>query len=295
MPELPEVEAYLAALRAKTEGGVLEGVRLQSLFLVRTVEPPLNAAVGRRVTGFERMGKRIVMALEGELFLVLHLMVTGRLRWRKRGAGLPGKAGLSAFDFPQGSLILTEAGTRKRASLFVVEGRAGLAEHDPGGLEPLECDERAFAAALANAKHTLKRALTDPKIFSGIGNAWSDEILFEAGLSPFKRTRDLGAEETARLFAATRSVLNHWCERYVREAEQSFPDKVSAFHEDMAVHGRFGKPCPRCGAPVQRIAFATKHESNYCAGCQTGGRLLADRALSRLLHDDWPKTLEEIE
>ncbi len=192
-------------------------------------------------------------------------------------------------------MILTEAGSRKRASLFVVQGAAGLAVHDPGGLEPLECDLQAFRTALAEAHHTLKRALTDPRVFSGIGNAWSDEILFEARLSPFKRTRDLGDEESGRLFAAVRSVLEHWRDRYVSEALQAFPDRVSAFHEDMAVHGRYRKPCPRCGAPVQRIAFATRHESNYCAACQTGGRLLADRALSRLLHDDWPKTLEEIE
>ncbi|MDA1266222.1 MAG: formamidopyrimidine-DNA glycosylase [Planctomycetota bacterium] len=295
MPEYPEVEAYLAALRVKTEGQVLRAIRLKSLFLVRTVDPPLASVHGKRVVGLERIGKRIVFAFEDEHFLVLHLMVTGRLRWRKPGAGLPGKAGLAAFDFDEGSLILTEASTQKRASLHLVVGRAALAAHDPGGIEPLECSVDEFRAALQGAKHTVKRALTSPKLVSGIGNWASDEILWEARLSPFKRVRDLSDDDWPILFEAIRATLTVWRERYVAAALESFPEKVSAFHPEMAVHGRFGEPCPRCGKPVQRIAFATKHESNYCARCQTGGKLLADRALSRLLKDDWPKTLEELE
>lgn len=295
MPELPEVEAYLAALRDHVAGRALESVRLGSPFLVRSVEPPLEDAVGRRVVALSRLGKRIVFELDGELCLVLHLMIAGRLRWRKRGAGLPGKAGLAAFDFAEGTLVLTEASSKKRASLFVVRGRAGLAVHDPGGVDPLEIDAAAFGAALRERNHTLKRALTDPRILSGIGNAWSDEILWEARLSPFLRTRDLEDETCGRLFEATRAVLGRWRDRYVEEARAAFPDRVSAFHPDMAVHGRYREPCPRCGAPVQRIVYARKNEANYCAACQTGGRLLADRALSRLLKDDWPKRLEEME
>ena len=295
VPELPEVEAYLAALRQKVLGEPLEEVRLRSPFLVRSVDPPLASCAGRRVQGVERLGKRVVLALEGDLFLVLHLMIAGRLRWRKRGAGLPGKAGLAAFDFPGGTLVLSEAASRKRASLYVVRGRAALADHDRGGVEPLECDAATFGEVLARESHTLKRALTDPRLFSGIGNAWSDEILFEARLSPFKRTRDLSDDERARLFQATRSVLERWRDRYVAEALQRFPDKVTAFHPEMAVHGRYREPCPACGAPVQRIVYAGRHDANYCAACQTGGRLLADRALSRLLKDDWPRTLEELE
>ncbi len=295
VPELPEVEAYLAALRDHAQGEPLQDIRLASLFLVRSVEPPLEEAVGRRVEGFERLGKRIVFAMEGELFLVLHLMVTGRLRWRGRGAGLPGKAGLCAFDFPAGSLVRTEAGSRKRASLFVVRGREGLAAHDPGGVEPLECDLAAFRTALTAEKHTVKRALTMPRLVSGIGNWASDEILFAARMSPFKRVGDMSGDEFERLFTATRDVLGEWRDRYVAAAHEAFPDKVSAFHPMMAVHGRYREPCPRCQSPVQRIAFAAKHESNYCAACQTGGKILADRALSKLLKDDWPRTLEELE
>lgn len=295
MPELPEVEAYLAALRDHVAGQPLEGVRLTSPFLLRSVDPPLADAVGRRVVALSRIGKRIVFELEDELFLVLHLMVAGRLRWRKPGAGLPGKAGLAALDFPAGSLVLTEASSRKRASLHVVRGRAGLAAHDPGGVDPLAVDGAEFAAALRARNHTLKRALTDPRLLSGIGNAWSDEILWEARLSPFLRTADLDDATFARLFAATRAVLERWRARYVAEAHAAFPDRVSAFHPDMSVHGRYRAPCPRCGAPVQRIVYAQRNEANYCAACQTGGRLLADRALSRLLKDDWPKWLEEME
>ena len=295
MPELPEVEAYLAALRARVQDRVLQEIRLKSLFLLRTVDPPLTEVHGKRVVDLERLGKRVVFALEEDLFLVLHLMVTGRLRWRKPGAGLPGKAGLAAFDFEDGSLILTEAGSKKRASLHLVRGRAALAEHDPGGVEPLECTADELRAALADAKHTVKRALTSPRLVSGIGNWASDEILWAAGLSPFKRVRDLSDEEWTTLHAAIQDTLTTWRDRYVAAAEEAFPEKVSAFHPEMAVHGRFKQPCPRCGEPVQRIAFATKHESNYCARCQTGGKLLADRALSRLLKDDWPKTLEELE
>jgi formamidopyrimidine-DNA glycosylase len=295
VPELPEIEAYLAALRARILNQPLQGVRLGSAFLLRSVEPPLGEVEGRNVVGLERLGKRIVFAFEGELFGVLHLMVTGRLRWRKLGAGLPGKAGLAAFDFPAGSLVLTEAGSRKRASLHVVAGRPALAEHDPGGVEPLACDLAEFREGMTRRKHTLKRALTSPALVSGIGNWASDEILWEARMSPFKRVADLSDAEWQALFDATRAVLELWRERYVAAALEHFPDKVSAFHPLMAVHGRYRQPCPRCEAPVQRIAFATKHESNYCARCQTGGRLLADRALSKLLRDDWPKTLEELE
>lgn len=295
MPELPEVEAYLYALKDRIQGRPLTGVRVKSLFLVRSVAPPLQDTVGRSVVGLERLGKRIVFEFEGDLFWVLHLMVSGRLRWRKPGAGLPGKAGLAAFDFEDGTLMLTEASSHKRASLFLVEGRAGLSEHDPGGVEPLECTAEEFHAALTAKGHTVKRALTSPKLISGIGNWASDEILWEAGLSPFKRAKDLKPEETQRLFEAARHTLTVWRDRYVEAAGKAFPDKVTAFHPEMAVHGKFGEPCPRCEKPVQRIAFATKHESNYCAQCQTGGRLLADRALSKLLKDSWPKTLEEME
>lgn len=295
MPELPEVEAYLAALRERVRGELLRDVRVRSPFLLRSVEPPLESVVGTRVEGLERLGKRIVFAMEAERFLVLHLMVTGRLRWRKPGAGLPGKAGLAAFDFDAGSLVLTEAGSRKRASLHVVAGREALQEHDPGGVEPLECTLAEFRGKLEGARHTVKRALTTPRLVSGIGNWASDEVLWEARMSPFERVQHLEDGEWERLWRAMRAVLERWRERYVAAAKEAFPEKVSAFHPEMAVHGRFGEACPRCGERVQRIAFATKHEANYCARCQTGGRLLADRALSRLLREDWPRTLEESE
>jgi formamidopyrimidine-DNA glycosylase len=258
------------------------------------VDPPLAAASGRRVTALRRLGKRIVIGLEGDLFLVLHLMIAGRLHWKTAGAKLPGRIGLAAFDFSPGTLVLTEAGTKRRAALYLVHGEAGLRDHDPGGLEVLDADQAAFRTALGRENHTLKRALTDPGILSGIGNAYSDEILHRARLSPVKQTRQLTAEETGRLFEAARATLMDWCERLRKEASGGFPEGVTAFRKGMAVHGRYGQPCPLCGSPVQRIVFA-ENETNYCAVCQTGGRLLADRALSRLLKQDWPRTLEELE
>jgi formamidopyrimidine-DNA glycosylase len=294
MPELPDVVVYIEALEARVAGARLERVRLASPFLLRSVDPPLAEATNRKVIGLRRLGKRIVIGLEGDIFLMLHLMIAGRLHWRSAGAKPPGKIGLAAFDFPSGTLVLTEAGTKRRAALYLVRGEAGLREHDPGGLEVLDADLAAFRAALARENHTLKRSLTDPGILSGIGNAYSDEILHRAKLSPVKQTRQLSAEETARLFEATRATLLDWCERIRAEAAGQFPEGVTAFREGMAVHGRYGKPCPVCGSPVQRIAYAD-NETNYCAVCQTGGRLLADRALSRLLKQDWPRTLEELE
>jgi formamidopyrimidine-DNA glycosylase len=270
-------------------------VRLASIFLLRSVEPPLSAAHGARIVGVERLGKRIVFELEGELFLVLHLMIAGRLRWSsKPNAKQAGKSTLAAFDFEHGTLLLTEAGTKKRAHLPVVRGRAALAEHDPRGLEVLECDFEAFAARLALENHTLKRALTDPSILSGIGNAYSDEALHAARLSPFVRTQDLAESDARRLFDALRSTLARFTESLRAEVGAGFPDKVTAFRPDMAVHGRHNEPCPVCGAAVQRVAF-TEREFNYCASCQTGGKLLRDRALSQILKDDWPRTVEELE
>jgi formamidopyrimidine-DNA glycosylase len=294
MPELPDIEVYLDALRPRVQGQPLEAVRLGSPFLLRTVEPPVGAFLGRRVSGLRRLGKRIVLGFEGELFAVLHLMIAGRLHWKARGAKIPGKVGLAAFDFPAGTLTLTETGTKKRASLHLVAGEAALAAYDPGGLEVLTADLEVFRAALAAESHTLKRALTDPHLFSGIGNAYSDEILHRAQLSPFKLTRNLTEEEMEALFQACRDVLLEWTARLRAEAGGRFPEKVTAAHEDMAVHGRFGKPCPVCGTPVQRLVYA-ESEANYCPTCQTGGRLLADRALSLLLKQDWPRTLEELE
>jgi formamidopyrimidine-DNA glycosylase len=293
VPELPDVTLYVERLAPLVVGETLQGVRLASPFLLRSVEPPLAAAAGRRVAAVRRLGKRIVLALEGGLFLVLHLMVAGRLRWRPAGGAIPGRHGLAAFDFGGGTLLLTEASSKKRASLQLVQGEAALAALDPGGLEVLDADLPSFRAALVRESHTLKRALTDPAIFSGIGNAYSDEILHRARLSPFKRSTDLDDEETERLFAATRDTLVEWLRR-LRHDTPAFPEKVTAFRPEMAVHGRFGLPCPRCGAPVQRIVYA-ENEANYCAACQTGGRLLADRALSRLLKADWPRTLVQLE
>ena len=275
-------------------GEPLAGVRLKSPFLLRSVTPPLGEAVGRKVVGLRRLGKRIVFALEGDLFLVLHLMIAGRLRWRKPGARPPGRMGLAAFDFPAGTLLLTEASKKKRASLHVVAGEEELARHDPRGLEVLESSLEQFATRLRSRSHTLKRALTDPRLFSGIGNAYSDEILHRARLSPFKLTGKIGDDEVVRLFTASREILTEWTDRLAAEIGDGFPDKVTAFREEMAVHGRYRQPCPVCEAPVQRIVYA-QNEANYCAGCQTGGRILADRALSRLLKDDWPRTLEELE
>ena len=294
MPELPDVEAYLAALGPRILGARLERVRLASPFVLRSVEPPLAAAAGHAVTSLHRLGKRLVIALEGELYLILHLMIAGRLHWRSAGARPPGKVGLAAFDFSTGTLVLTEAGTKRRASLHLVRGEDALDEHDPGGLDVLAADLAAFGAALQAESHTLKRVLTDPRVFSGIGNAYSDEILHAARLSPVRLSRQLDDAEIARLFEATRRTLMEWTARLSRDAAERFPEHVTAFREEMAVHGRFGRPCPVCGAPVQRIVHA-ENEVNYCARCQTGGRLLADRALSRLLKADWPRTLEEME
>jgi formamidopyrimidine-DNA glycosylase len=294
MPELPDVVVYLEALERQVVGRTLEAIRVASPFVLRSVEPPLAELEGRRVSGVRRLGKRVVLGLEGELFLVIHQMIAGRLRWRARGTAPPGRRGLAAFDFPEGTLLLTEEGTKKRASLHAVRGEAGLAEHDRGGLEVLEADLDAFEASLRRENHTLKRALTDPRIFSGIGNAYSDEILHRARLSPAKLTQKLPAPEVERLYEATRTTLRDWVERLREEVGESFPEKVTAFREGMAVHGRHRQPCPVCGDPVQRIVYA-QNESNYCATCQTGGRLLADRSLSRLLRDDWPRTLDELE
>jgi formamidopyrimidine-DNA glycosylase len=294
MPELPDVLLYLHALAPRVVGRCLDRVRLTSPFLLRSVNPPLHAAEGRAAVALRRVGKRVVFELEGGLFLVFHLMIAGRFRWRDRGAPVPKKLGLAALDFETGTLLVTEAGTRKRASLHLVDGDAALARHDPGGLEVLEADPESFARTLRSANHTLKRALTDPRLFSGIGNAYSDEILHAARLSPLRLTTQLTNEETRRLHAAAHETLRVWIGRLQEEAGDAFPEKVTAFREGMAVHGRFGRPCPRCGAPVQRIVYAT-NEANYCARCQTGGRLLADRSLSRLLKGDWPRRLEDLE
>jgi len=294
MPELPDIALYLHALEQRIVGRRIGGIRLANPFLLRSVAPPLTTVVGLAITALHRLGKRIVFEIDGDLFLVFHLMIAGRFRWRPPAAQIPGKIGLLAIDFEHGTLILTEAGSRRRASLHVVAGRAGLAEHDPGGLEVLGADVRAFRTALQENNHTLKRALTDPHLLSGIGNAYSDEILHSARLSPFKQTSSLSDEEVQRLYDATRQTLTQWIARLQAEANGKFPEKVTAFHEGMAAHGRYGQPCPDCGAPIQRIVYAD-NESNYCANCQTAGRLLADRSLSRLLRDDWPRTLEELE
>jgi len=294
VPELPDIALYLEALAPRVLTQPLERLRVANPFLVRTLEPAVSVAEGRTVVALRRLGKRIVFALDGDLFLVLHLMIAGRLRWRDRGAAIPGRVGLAAFDFPAGSAILTEAGSKRQASLHIVAGTSNLASLDPGGLEVLDSTRPAFAERLTRENHTLKRALTDPHIFSGIGNAYSDEILHAARLSPMKLTSSLSDEEIARLHAAVIETLERWIERLRDEAAGDFPDKVTAFREGMAVHGRYRQPCPTCGAPVQRIVYA-RNEANYCATCQTGGRLLSDRALSRLLKDDWPKTVEDME
>jgi formamidopyrimidine-DNA glycosylase len=294
VPELPDIEAYVEALGARIVGQELVGVRLANPFLLRTVNPPLSSAHGRTVVAIQRLGKRIVLELENDLFLVVHLMIAGRLHLKPPGSPVPRGFGLAALDFPTSTLLLTEAGKKRRASLHVVHGRAALAELDPGGLEPLGSSLEQFRAALVRENHTLKRALTDPRILSGIGNAYSDEILHRAGLSPFRLARDLGLEEMARLHAATVAVLSEWTDRLTAEAREAFPEKVTAFRPEMAVHGRYGQPCPACGTPVQRIVYAD-NEANYCPRCQTGGRVLADRALSRLLRDAWPRTVEELE
>ena len=294
MPELPDIAVYINALRERISGRALEQVRLGSPFLLRTASPPLSNVHGRNVIEIRRVGKRIAVGLEGGLWMVLHLMIAGRLHWRQAARKVSPKGSLASFDFSEGSLVLTEAGTQRRASLHVVEGEAGLKSLDPGGLEVMTADFTAFSAALTAENHTLKRALTDPRTFSGIGNAYSDEILHHARLSPILQSRKMSAEETRRLFASVQTVLSEWESRLEAERKGGFPEKVTAFREEMAVHGRFGLPCPRCGAKVQRIRYAS-NETNYCATCQTGGKLLADRGLSRLLGKDWPKTLEELE
>jgi formamidopyrimidine-DNA glycosylase len=294
VPELPDIAAYLDALGARIIGQPLERVRIGNPFIVRTIDPPIQAAEGRVVLTLQRVGKRIAVELEGNLYVVVHLMIAGRLRWRDRGAAVPAKVGLIAFDFPNGTLVLTEAGARRQASIHVLRGAASVAALDPGGLEVFEATFDAFAERLTRDNHTLKRALTDPHILSGIGNAYSDEILHAARLSPMKLTRSLTPEELRRLFEATRETLRMWIDRLRSEAAARFPEKVTAFRKDMAVHGRYRQPCRVCGAPVQRIVFA-RNEANYCSVCQTGGKLLSDRALSRLLREDWPKTLEDME
>jgi formamidopyrimidine-DNA glycosylase len=294
MPELPDIAAYISAIEARVLGQPLERVRLASDFLLRTVDPPLASVEGRAVVGVRRIGKRIAIGVEGDLWLVLHLMIAGRLHWKPPNAKLAGRNALAAFDFPSGSLTLTEAGSKRRASLHVVRGEEGLYSVDPGGIEVFETDVDGFRAALTLENRTLKRALTDPRLVSGIGNAYSDEILHAAHMSPVTLTHKLKPEEWERLFAATRSTLSLWMERLQKEAEKSFPEGVTAFRPEFAVHGKFDQPCPRCGEKVQRIRYAD-NETNYCARCQTGGKVLADRSLSRLLGSDWPRTLDELE
>jgi len=294
MPELPDIETYLAALAPRVLGRPITALRIRSPFVLRTVDPPATAVPGHRVETLRRLGKRIVLGLDDDLFLVLHLMIAGRLRWKPPAAPLPTRTGLLALDFPEASLLLTEASKKQRASLHIVRGADALKALDPGGIDVLEADARTFGATLTLENHTLKRALTDPRLFSGIGNAYSDEILFAARLSPLALTSRLTPAEIARLHRATRETLTTWTERLKAEAGGAFPEKVTAFREGMAVHGRFRKPCPDCGAPVQRIRYA-ENEVNYCPKCQTGGRILADRAMSRLLKEDWPRSLEELE
>src|SRR5579864_2806703 len=294
MPELPDITAYITALEKRIVGQTLDHIRLASPFLLRTVQPPLASAEVRKVVSLRRVGKRIAIGLEDDLWLVLHLMIAGRLHWRPMNAKLSGRQNLAAFDFPNGSLVLTEAGAKRRASLHLVSGAENLEAVDAGGIDVFSADLDSFRSVLTAENHTLKRALTDPRLLSGIGNAYSDEILHAAQLSPVTLTQKLGEEEWKRLFAATRSTLQLWIDRLRAEAESSFPEKVTAFRKDMAVHGRYGLPCPKCGDKVLRIRYADK-ETNYCARCQTGGKVLADRSLSRLLGSDWPRTLEELE
>ncbi|HLH22087.1 MAG TPA: DNA-formamidopyrimidine glycosylase family protein [Chloroflexota bacterium] len=294
MPELPDLTVYAERLQARLGGQVIEGVRVASPFLVRSAAPPLQAVVGRRVLGVRRLGKQLVVALDDDLYLVVHLMIAGRFHWKPPGARLPAKVGLAAFDFAAGTLLLTEASPKKRAALHCVRGAAALAAFDRGGLEVLDASPEAFRARLAAENHTLKRALTDPRLFAAIGNAYSDEILHRARLSPVKLTRSLTPAESERLYAATRAVLQEWIDRLRAETGDGFPEQVTAFRPEMAVHGRYRQPCPTCGALIQRIRYA-ENECNYCARCQTDGKLLADRALSRLLRADWPRTLDELE
>jgi len=291
VPELPDVTVYVESIAARVAGQPLQGVRVASPFVVRTFDPPLSAASGRRVLEVRRLGKRIVFVLEGGLFLVIHLMIAGRFKWLERGAKIPGKVGLAALDFPPGTLMLTEAATKKRASIHLARA---LDEFQRGGIEPLTCTLDEFEAALRRENHTLKRSLTDPRLFSGIGNAYSDEILHRSKLSPALLTQKMSRDEVRALFEATRTVLTEWTERLRQEAREKFPEKVTAFRDDFAVHGKYKQPCPVCGTAVQRIAYAD-NETNYCPRCQTGGKLLSDRSLARLLHDDWPQTIEELE
>jgi formamidopyrimidine-DNA glycosylase len=293
MPELPDITIYLEALEQRILGQELEGVRVGSPFILRTFDPPLEAVNGKTVRELRRIGKRIAIRLEGDLWLVLHLMIAGRLHWKPRGARLAGKNNLAAFDFPNGTLLLTEAGSKRRAALYLLQDLDSLTQQDPGGLEILTADRDAFEDVLRRENHTLKRSLTDPHLFSGIGNAYSDEILHRAKLSPLLMSQKLTAEQAKRLWSATQSVLNEWIVRLRDQTAGGFPEKVTAFRPEMAVHGRFGQPCPVCGAPVQRIRYAD-NETNYCPGCQTEGRILADRSLSRLLKDDWPRHLDEL-
>ncbi len=294
MPELPDITAYIEALRPRIVGQPVQNIRLQSPFLLRTFDPPPESTVGKPVIDVSRLGKRIGIHCEGELYLVLHLMIAGRLKWKEAGARLSSKQQLAAFDFPTGSLVLTEAGTKKRASLHIAQGRDAFEAHRPPGLEVLDCTEKQFVARLRSANHTLKRALTNPRLFSGIGNAYSDEISHRAGLSPVMLTSRLDDESASRLFNATREVMREWIERLRLENGEEFPKTVTAFRPEMAVHGRYGLPCPVCQTPVQRIRYA-ENETNYCARCQNGGRVLADRSLSRLLKDDWPRRIEDWE
>ena len=292
MPELPDIVVYVESLECRLLGQAIEHIRLVSPFVLRTALPPISEAQGRRVLEVRRMGKRIVLALEGRLFLVMHLMIAGRFKWLARAAKLP-KIPLAAFDFPQGTLVLTEAGTKKRASIHLIAGESALRAHDPGGLESMQARLTDFSARLTAENHTLKRALTDPRVFSGIGNAYSDEILHRARLSPLAQTQKLAPAEVARLFDAAREILTEWTERLRRQAGAAFPENVTAFRPEMAVHGRHGQPCPVCGAPVQRIVYA-ENETNYCARCQTGGVILANRSLSRLLKKSWPRSIDEL-
>jgi formamidopyrimidine-DNA glycosylase len=294
MPEYPDVEVYVEHLRRRLVGQTLEKIRLASPFVLRSADPPLRDAEGKRVLGVSRLGKRIILELEGELFLVFHLMIAGRLHWLAKGGKIPGRRGLAGFDFANGALLLTEASSKKRASLHLVRGRSLVNAFDRGGLEVVDADVKSFRAALARENHTLKRALTDPRLFSGVGNAYSDELLHRAKLSPVKLTFQLSEEEQIRLYHAARETLLEWAERLRKEAGDEFPEHVTAFRKEMAVHGKFRQPCPVCAAPVQRIVHA-ENETNYCPRCQTGGKLLADRSLSKLLKDDWPRTLEELE
>ena len=294
MPELPDVTVYIERLEARLVGQSLRRIRLLNPFVLRSVTPPIASAEGKKLVGLRRLGKRIVFELDGALFLVLHLMIAGRLRWLAKDKKPPGRLALATFEFERATLLLTEAGTKRRASIHLVEGEAALTQMDPGGIDVFDASPAAFAERLRRDSHTVKRALTDPHLFSGIGNAYSDEILHRAKLSPFAQTSSLSDEDTKRLYDATRSILTEWTDRLRKAAGADLPEKVTAFHEEMAVHGRYRKPCPVCGAPVQRIVYA-ENETNYCARCQTGGKILADRALSRLLKASWPRSIDELE